>query len=99
MSHMSRLYVLCRLDLQTTYAAVQGGHAVAQHLIDYPDRWRNQTLIYLGVKNEEELLKWRDKLIMKSIPYSLFREPDLNNDATALAVALDTGMFDKLPLL
>jgi hypothetical protein len=99
MQQLNRLYVLVREDLGPSYSAVQAGHAVAQYMVEFPDLWRNHTLIYLRVKNEKELLEWRDKMIMRSHPYALFREPDIRNEATAMAVQ-DTGkIFSKLALL
>lgn len=51
-----KLYVLIRKDMPKAYQAVQGGHAVAQWLIDNPENgWNNHTLIYLGVPSEAEL--------------------------------------------
>lgn len=100
MKSYNRLYVLVRTDLYTPgYVAAQAGHAVAQYMIEFPDVWRNHTLVYLAVENEEQLLMWRDKLIIKGIPYAIFREPDIGNQATSLAVASDGKLFKQLPLL
>lgn len=99
MQQLNRLYVLVREDLETSSSAVQAGHAVAQHMIEFPNLWRNQTLVYLCIRNEEKLLEWRDKLIVRGIPYVIFREPDLMNQATALAVLNDGSMFKNLKLL
>jgi hypothetical protein len=93
------LYVLVREDLGPSYSAVQAGHATAQYMLEYPDIWRNSTLIYLRVKDETALLEWRDKLIMRGYPYALFREPDIRNEATALAVQSTGNIFSKLKLL
>lgn len=50
---MHKLYVLIRNDLSNAQKAVQGGHALAQWLIENPyTNWTNGTLIYLTVKNE-----------------------------------------------
>lgn len=99
MKQLSRLYVLVREDLGLSYAGVQAGHAVAQHLLEYPELWRNQTLVYLRVKDEKKLIEWRDRLIVRGIPYAIFREPDLLNEATALAVLSDGTLFKNLKLL
>ena len=42
-------------------------------------------LVLGQVKNEPELLKWADKLDAKGVKFSMFREPDIGNQATALA--------------
>ena len=38
---MKRLYVLINQNLSPVYGAVQGGHAVAQYLLDYPEQTRD----------------------------------------------------------
>ncbi len=99
MQQLNRLYVLVREDLGPSYSAVQAGHAVAQYMLEYPDSWRNYTLVYLKVKDEQTLLEWRDKMIMRGQPYALFREPDIQNEATAVAVQSTGNIFNKLKLL
>ena len=94
-----RLYVLVRKDLPTSsYIAVQAGHAVAEWLL-HDQRWQNRTLIYLGVKNERELLHWIDKLSFKGIKYVRFREPDMGNQVTAIATLGNSKIFRNLELL
>ena len=96
-----KLYVLVRNDLPAPYRMVQGGHALAQFMLEHDsatEEWKNSYLIYLGVKNLKELLKWSEKLSWRSKPHSVFREPDLGFETTALA-CLDTGeVFSKLRL-
>ena len=94
---MHRMYVLLRKDLDETYRCVQAGHALAQYSLDYPDlfkKWNNTDLIYLGVRNLKELREWTLKI--KS-PFSLFREPDLDGQETALAY-YGPGLFKGLDL-
>ncbi len=76
--------------------AVQAGHAVAEFLLSH-NIWKNSTLIYLGVKNENELEKWKYKI--RKFPHSVFREPDIDNEMTAIAVMADRKIFKKLRLL
>ena len=92
---MNKLYVLVRKDLTPSYQAVQAGHAVAEWLL-YDQSWQNETLVYLGVKNEEDLSRWVNKLERKRIPHVLFREPDIENQATALASYGDGRIFRNL---
>jgi hypothetical protein len=48
-----------RKDLSKSQQAVQAGHALAEYLLHGPSTaWQNGTLIYLGVKNENELKFW-----------------------------------------
>lgn len=98
----SRLYVLTREDLSLAYRSVQGGHALAQLLIDYPElkeQWNNHTLIYLSVKDENALKRWARKLEIKSIPFSTFIEPDLNFQMSSLACLNDGILFRELNLM
>lgn len=97
---MNRMYVLVRRDLPVSYQAVQAGHAVAEYLIkNSSTEWWNETLIYLGVENEEHLENWIDKLKYYDINLSTFREPDIRNELTAFATVCDGKMFKKLKLL
>jgi len=79
--------------------AVQSGHALAEFLLQYKTKWDNGTLIYLGVENEEELKKWIFKLDKKDIRYSVFREPDIDNQITSIATDHQSKIFSKLKLL
>jgi hypothetical protein len=93
---MRRLHVLVDSSLNPIYGCVQGGHAVAQWLLDHPNQnWNNSYLIYLSAKVED----WKRKLDFLNIDYTKFDEPDLGNQTTALAV-LDNGrLFKKLDLV
>lgn len=95
-----KFYVLIRKDLSPSQQAVQGGHALAEFLLKGPaTNWTNGTLVYLGVKNEQELYKWMHKLEMDNIQYSTFTEPDRNNEITALATDNQYPSFKKLQLI
>lgn len=84
-----------RLDL--AYQGVQGGHAVAQWLLEHPGQtWNNQTLVYLGCP---DLPRWLDKLDLHDLRFSAFREPDLDNELTAVAVESDGKLFKNLRLM
>jgi len=71
--------------------AVQSGHAAIRFCIEHPELTSNwyyssEYLAYLSVSNEYELKRQIDKLQSKEITISIFREPDLNNEITAIAV-------------
>jgi len=54
-----KLYVLVRKDLSKSQQAVQAGHVVAEYLLRGPHTmWDNGTLVYLSVRNENELKFW-----------------------------------------
>ena len=97
---MQKMYVLVRKDLPKTYQAVQAGHSLAEYLLARPfQSWNNGTLIYLGVKNEQELLKWGEKLDSIGKDWSGFREPDIGNELTAIATVDDGETFKRMRLL
>lgn len=97
MGTVKRLYVLVNKRLNSVYGCVQGGHAVAQWLLEHPQqKWNNQYLIYLWADIEH----WGEKLDSLSIKYSAFHEPDMNGTVTAIAVEDDSGlMFQSLKLV
>lgn len=71
-------------------------YAVAQWLLEHPNQnWNNNYLIYLYA----DLDKWRVRLDLTNKDYSTFREPDLNNQLTAIALQDDGRMFKKLKLV
>lgn len=90
---MKRLYVLIDQKLDVVYGCVQGGHAVAQWLLEHPNQNWNNNYLYA------DLDKWRVRLDLTNKDYSMFREPDLNNQLTAIALQDDGRMFKKLKLL
>jgi len=93
---MQRLYVLIDKSLTPVYGCVQGGHAVAQWLLNHPKQtWNNNYLIYLQASIEE----WKNKLNYLGIDYTQFNEPDLGNRTTSLAVLGNDKLFKKLELV
>ena len=91
-----RLYVIIDESLESVYGCVQGGHAVAQYLLENPDsEWKNNYLIYLKDKLERLVVK----LQILGIRYTEFREPDLGGKLTAIAVLGNQKVFQKLKLM
>ena len=89
-----KLYVLVDKTLRPVYGCVQGGHAVAQWMIEHPNSkdWHNDYLIYLSA----DVNKWRRKLDYYDVDFTEFREPDLDNKVTALAVYGHDELFKRL---
>ncbi len=76
---------------------MQGGHALAQWLIDNPNQtWNNGYLIYLQIDDLEKLMY---KLDLKNINYSKFIEPDFDNQVTAIALQSNDSLIKKLKLM
>ena len=92
-----RLYVLIDNKLDKVYGCVQGGHVVAQYLLENKNdvSWNNDYLIYLSADVNE----WKNVLNNKNVEYTEFKEPDLNNQTTAIAVLNNGKLFKKLKLI
>lgn len=79
-----KLFVIVNRLLSKSQQAVQGGHAIAQFLIDHPSsEWRNNTLVFLRVSDEDELSDLYSRLDTEQ--KSLFLEPYWDNKLTAIA--------------
>lgn len=106
---LPRLYVLSRADLignATTkgYQAAQATHAAVAYILKYPEQtWNNEWLIVVSVEDEERLEYYSWKAQKKGLPVAEWREPDLEDTLTAIAVEIkeerDAELFKKLPLL
>jgi hypothetical protein len=94
-----KMYCLVRHDLSHAQRAVQGGHAIAQYLLENPDtEWDNGTLVFLSVLNESELRNWYNKL-KTNTTCSCFIEPDIGHEMTALATVHTGDTFKELRLM
>lgn len=98
-----RIYTLTRKDMSQGQKAVQSGHAIAQYLIDHNPHlsglWTNGSIINLELGSEKSLKKWINKLELLNLKYSLFREPDMNNEITSIAILHKGDIFRGIPLL
>lgn len=95
-----RMYVLVRKELDQTYRAVQGSHALAQYAFEHPKEfadWNNKYLIFLGIRFPMAIEEWTDKLNELKIPFSVFYEPDIFQK-TAIACYTSPSVFKDLPL-
>ena len=86
----SKLYVVVREDLDINYQAVQAAHAGIQFQHEHPiiaKEWHNKSkyLIHLSIKDEERLSDLISKAQSKGIKVSVFIEPDIENQITAVA--------------
>lgn len=71
---------------------MQSIHAAIQFAMEHPStnkEWfeKSNYLGFLSVSNEEELLSLAEKANSLGIECSIFREPDIDNQATAIAIA------------
>ena len=86
-----KLYVLTRADLSPGYQAVQAGHAIADWTAEHPQDaagWRttSNSLIVLTAADEQALYALIAKAERRNIPLTCFREPDLGDEITAVAL-------------
>jgi hypothetical protein len=78
--------VLVRRDLPAPQIAVQAIHAAIEATRQFlPTAKDHPHLVLCGVADQRDLLAAADHLFRKDIRFCLFREPDRDNEATALA--------------
>lgn len=87
-----RLYIVVRSDLSPGQQAVQACHALREFVEQHPfiDRkWfdESNTLVLLEVPDEKTLVRLGIKAQRAGVPFTEFREPDIGNELTAIAVA------------
>jgi peptidyl-tRNA hydrolase len=90
--------VIGREDLGSGYMSVQAMHAAIQFQHDHPEHasvWykKSNYLGFLSVTNENELTQLIDKATALGIKFSTFREPDIDDQITA--IALEPGSLSK----
>lgn len=82
------IYSFVREDLSTPQRAVQLGHALYLVGKNFPHYDDSPFLIVFGCKTEKSLKNTLDNLREQGIMVVEFREPDLNNELTAVATAV-----------
>ena len=86
-----KLYVVTRSDLKPGSQAVQAIHAANQFVIDFQTEFecwfeQSNTLALLSVSDEDALKRLADRADDLGLKLSLFREPDLGDALTAIAL-------------
>lgn len=84
-----KMYVLCERRLDSIYSSVQGGHALAQWMIEHEAKWENETLIYLSCHLTNKIKEMEEH----GYDFTVWREPDFNNTVTAVACYGDPDML------
>lgn len=101
---MSKLFLITRRDLSPAQQAVQAAHAMRQFAHEHPQldqEWfeTSNTLAFLSVRDEAALGVLHRKALDRDIPVAAFREPDRENELTALALGPSGKKLTKgLPL-
>ena len=88
----AKLYVVTRADLPPGVQAVQGMHAALDFSVAHPDivrQWNeiSNYLCFLSCPDEPALAQLALTAQMEKIPCVRFREPDLEDELTAIALA------------
>jgi hypothetical protein len=99
--------VVTRRDLSFGAQSIQCGHAAIDFQHQHPELaklWHSHSnyLAYLTVKDEQELIDLIVKATLRGIKYTIFREPDINNQITAVAfepTSASRKLTSSLPLL
>lgn len=90
MTQIYKLSTVTRRDLTAGSQAVQSSHAAIQFIFEHPEvakLWiKDPYLAQLSCADEEELKILIEKLHKNNIKFSIFKEPDLDNQITAIAV-------------
>ena len=85
----NKMYVLTNRRLAPIYASVQGGHALAQWIIEHPGKWNNETLIYLTCRLDKKIEEMKEH----NYEFVEFKEPDFNYTTTAVACYGDPDLL------
>jgi hypothetical protein len=98
------MYVLVRNDLSPAQQAVQASHAAIESGRKFlKDGDEHPSVILCSIKSEAKLMKCADELAAQGIDYTIFKEPDIGNQATALAsrplIGKDRKAFSRFQLL
>ena len=94
-----KLYVLIRNDLSISQQAVQSGHVVAKFASKRPDiNWDKQIFVYLKV-SPFQIKKYLHRLSFDGVYHEIFKEPDIDNQITSIAILGECDSFKGLNLL
>jgi len=102
---MNKLYIIVRSDLNPGLQAAQACHAlrlfVEEHKLE-ENRWfrYSNNIVLLQVPTKEELIALAYKVVNEDIPVSMFKEPDVDDEPTAIALLGRQAkkMVSNLPL-
>lgn len=86
-----KLVTITRQDITPGYQVVQTAHAIADFAYEHPDvfrQWKKESnsIITLSIPDEASLKALYDKLLGMTPYVTAFREPDVNDQLTAICV-------------
>jgi peptidyl-tRNA hydrolase len=101
---VDKIYIIVRNDIAPGLQAAQACHALrefAKHHEALEAQWfrDSNNIVILQVPSEDHLLALTSQAEAEGIPYAEFHEPDLEDEATAIALG-PTGarLVSQLPL-
>jgi peptidyl-tRNA hydrolase len=85
------LYLVVRNDLKAGMQLAQTNHCSFLFAVEHPQETKewminSNYIAVLAIDNEEKLIELIEKAMMEKIRLSFFKEPDLNNQITAVAL-------------
>ena len=90
MTQINKLTTVTRRDLTAGAQSVQSTHSCIQFVFEHPDisqNWfKDPYIAQLSVEDEDSLKLLIYRLQQLNIKYSIFREPDIDNQITAIAI-------------
>ena len=90
------VYAIVRKDLSVPQQAVQAGHALIESTKTFNKINEHPSVIICSVKNEKKLQDAITFLYDNNVKISVFKEPDINNQMTALATEPLYGVNRKI---
>lgn len=92
MNRYEKLYIITRRDLPAGLQSAQVAHAAFQFAYEHrplAHAWLQESnfLIILSTQDENELTELGHSAEKMNLPVSWFREPDIDNQLTAIAIA------------
>lgn len=90
MTQVKKLTIVTRKDLNPGYQATQAIHGAVQFIFEHPkiakEWYKDPYLAVLSIQDENSLKKLISKAKEKGIKVSIFHEPDIDNQITAIAL-------------
>ena len=91
-AHADKLYLVTRANLSAGYQTSQTVHAATTFMLEHPDlasTWhaKSDSVVVLAAPDERALIAFADKARARGIAVTTFREPDLGDELTAIALA------------
>ena len=90
------VYVIVRRDLSFPQQCVQAIHASIEATKSFPCESTHPHIVLCTVRNEQRLRSAIRKISKHGINFSVFSEPDINNELTAIATEPLQGDIRKV---